>query len=290
MSRPRVLVTGGTGFLGRRLVDRLRAGYQPMVLARRPVDFGAGVDTVAGDLRDDLASIALPDGIAHIVHLAQSRGYRDFPSGAEDVFAVNVGGAWRAVELGRRLGVGSLVVASSGSVYAPSPVPLREDSPLIGDGSFYAQSKLAAELVVTPYRKLLPVHLLRFFFLYGPGQPGEMFLPRLHRQISDGESVVLHGEHGFSCNPLYVDDAASVTLAALSWRESSTFNVAGPERVTVRELASRLGDLVGRAPAFRVEDTEPTSRVADTSSLERVFEGPRTAIADGLARAFARTG
>jgi UDP-glucose 4-epimerase len=288
MTRARVLVTGGTGFLGRHVVARLAERYEPVVLVRGSEDFGAGVTSVVGDLRGDLSTLQLPQGIEHIVHLAQSSGYREVPEQAEDVFAVNVGGAWKVAELGRQLGIRSLVVASSGSVYANSQVPLVEDAPLAHGGGVYAHSKLAAELVVTPYREFFPVHVLRFFFIYGPRQSPTMLIPRLHQRISDGEPVVLQGEQGFSFNPVYVDDAVTVTVETMTRTDSATLNVAGTDVVTMRALCSSIGELAGRPPVFEVEETDATCWIADTTALGRDLELRSTSVAGGLRKTFGK--
>jgi nucleoside-diphosphate-sugar epimerase len=282
MSRPRVLVTGGSGFFGRHLLPALAEHYEPVVLDPA----GDGPDTIAGDLRDDLAALRLPEGIEHVVHLAQSPVYRHFPERADDVFWVNVAGAWKVAELARRLAVRSLVVASSGSVYARSREPLAESSRRVADGEFYAHSKLAAELVVTPYRELFTVHLLRFFFLYGPGQADTMLVPRLYNRVRTGEPVMLAGDDGFFFNPLYVEDAAGVVLEVMARARSLTLNVAGRDVVSLRDLCERLGAIAGRAPEFdRVEPSEG-NWIADTALLERELGACPTYLNEGLARTF----
>jgi nucleoside-diphosphate-sugar epimerase len=281
----RVLVTGATGFTGQAVVRDLTARGDTVYALRRPgAPLPDGVEAVEQDLTAPLDG--LPDAIDGVAHLAQSRRYREFPDGAADVFEVNANATVRLLEWARSAGAGSFVYASSGAVYAPGPDPVSEtDMP--APGNFYAVSKLAGELACEQFRGELRAHVLRFFFIYGPGQEN-MFIPGVVGRIRDGQEVALAGEDGIRVNPVYVDDAARAVIGSLDAPESLTLNVAGPDVVSLRELSELAGELVGREPAYAVGDPRPDV-LASIDALRAAGLGPEVSFAEGLRRTVAAT-
>lgn len=278
-----VVVTGGTGFLGAALLDLLGARAEEVVALVRP---GAAPPDVSGvrwveqDLAAPLAA-ALPERADAIVHLAQSRRYREFPEGALDVQAVNVTMTVELLDYARRAGAQTFVHASSGAVYASGPEPVREtDVP--SPSNFYAASKLAGEIAVEPFRTLLRAHILRFFFIYGPGQRN-MFIPGVLARIRDGGDVTLAGDDGIRVNPVYVGDAARAVAATLELSDSATLNIAGPDVVSLRQIAETGGRLVDREPSFAHTDPQP-DLVASIDRMRATVGAPEVAFEEGLRR------
>ena len=278
----RVLVTGGTGFTGRALLAALAERGDTVHALVRPggqLDV-EGVEAVEQDLTAVLGA-GLPDSVDGVVHLAQSRRYREFPEGAADVFEVNANATVRLLDWARNAGARSFVYASSGAIYAPGPEPVREDDPP-APGNFYAVSKLAGELACEQFRGQLATHVLRFFFIYGPGQ-SDMFIPGILGRIGAGQEVSLAGEDGIRVNPVYVDDAVRAVIGALESPEALTLNVAGPDVVSLRELSELAGAALGREPRYTVGDPRPNV-LASIDALRAAGLGPRVSFADGLRR------
>jgi UDP-glucose 4-epimerase len=277
-----VVLTGGTGFLGSALL-RLLAQRGEVVALHRP---GAsppaldGVRWVAQDLAAGVGS-ALPETAEAVVHLAQSRRYREFPEGAGDVFAVNAGVTIELLDYARRSGAKTFTYASSGAVYASGPEPVREsDTPR--PGNFYAASKRAGELATEQYRSLLNAHILRFFFIYGPGQTN-MFIPGVLGRVRGGQEVTLAGADGIRVNPVFVEDAAAAVAATLELAESTTLNVAGPDVVSVRDIAEIAGRLVGHQPSFATADPQP-DLIASIDRMRAAVGAPKVGFEEGLRR------
>jgi UDP-glucose 4-epimerase len=279
------LLTGAGGFLGRRVAGLLAAEHRVLAVTRE--DPGDRIDEVEW-LRLDLAdpAVELPGNIDAVVHLAQSRRYRDFPEGAADVFAVNLAATFRLAEHARRCGARKFVLASTGGVYGPGKAA-REDDPVLAappDGAlgFYVRSKLAAELIVESYASLMETVILRPFFIYGPGQ-SRMLVRVIAERVLAGEAVSVQGRAGMRVNPIYVDDAARAVQASLAAGPAGVFNLAGEEVVTIAALAELTGELAGVEVRLEHVDGEPADVVADTTRLREVLGLARsTALRDGL--------
>jgi nucleoside-diphosphate-sugar epimerase len=251
-----VLVTGATGFVGRHL--RLADMLAPRLDLTRPLK-------------------GLPERIDAVVHLAQSRRYREFPEGAEDVLAVNVASTVALADYARRAGARTFVLVSTGGVYGFGSRPAREDDPVAPIG-FYQASKYAAEVLLAPYAEYFTTVILRPFFVYGATQRG-MLVASLARRVLDGQPVTGPGPR---MNPIHVDDAVRAIEAALALEESAVINVAGDEVVTVADVARGLAAAAG--VEIEIEEGEPAGDlVADTTRMrERLGVTPQVSLAEGL--------
>lgn len=279
------LVTGATGFIGRALLPKLAERDEVVALGRRTPDGTDCVRWVRQDLTQPLDESALPKGVDAVIHLAQSERYREFPDGAVDMTEVNVASTVRLLDYCHRSGGTSFVLASTGAIYGAEKRPVSEDdAPSPGD--FYAASKLAAEQVAAPYRSLLRVQIVRPFFVYGPGQQANRFIPGLLSRIRAGQPVRLAGNDGIRLNPIYVDDAVELLRGALELEGSETLNMAGPRVHSIREIAEMIGAEVGANPTFDV--TEPANDlVASVERLTQKLGSPTVTMPEGLERTVA---
>jgi UDP-glucose 4-epimerase len=279
----RIVVTGAGGFLGRHLVAELGSRHELVALTRRPPEpeLRGLARWVIGDLRE-LDVSALPDRIDAVIHLAQSSRYREFPAGAEDMFAVNVASTFALLEYAREAAASTFALASTGGVYGYSAEPVTEsDQPR--PTTFYFRSKLAAEALVEGYAEHFRPLTLRFFFIYGPGQK-RMLIPVLAAKVAAREDIVIEGDPGLRINPIYVEDAARVFEPALASGATGTFNVAGDEQVTISELVALMGETAGERPRVRHEAARTDGDlVADCSRMrEELGVRPQVSLAAGL--------
>jgi nucleoside-diphosphate-sugar epimerase len=278
-----ILVTGAQGLVGAHLVPMLAREHCVFALGRSPGNTQENVTPVVVDLGAPLDLALLPERIDAVVHLAQSRNWRDFPGGAADVRAINVDLPLVLIDAARQRGATAFVHASTGSIYAPSSETLTEESPVSASG-FYAASKRAAELLLKPYEALMAVTALRFFTVYGPGQRSDMLIPRLIDNVRAGRPVTLQGQSGLVMNPIHAEDAARAVIAALALTTSETINVAGPEEVSIRNICEVAGAKLGNAPNFDVAADAPAPRmVADISRMTDLLGAPTVRFADSVA-------
>jgi nucleoside-diphosphate-sugar epimerase len=240
-----VLLTGGTGFIGRAVLRRLAGSEDVVAIARG--DVTPELEPLARWVRHDLAApldpARLPERVDTIVHLAQSARYREFPDGAADVFALNVSAPAALLEYARGAGARRFVLCSTGGVYGYHDEHVRE-SHSVSPINFYLASKYAAEVLLGPYRSLLHTVVLRPFFVYGPGQSG-MLVASLAQRVLEGEEVTVDGDPGLRINPIHVEDAARAVEAAMRLDSSELINVAGDEAVTITDLVQRLAAAAG---------------------------------------------
>jgi UDP-glucose 4-epimerase len=283
----RVLLTGANGFIGRRFVETHGADHELFALTRTVAPDVPGVEWIPHDLVEPLTSVTLPDRIDAIVHLAQSRRYRDFPDGARDVFEVNTRSTLELLEYARAAGAGSFVYASSGGIYGYGYERLLESDP-VNPLNFYFSSKYAAELLIANYQSFFRTNILRFFFVYGPEQRG-MLVPSLVERVRRGEEVVVQGDPGLRINPIYVDDAVRALESALAHPASGLFNIAGDETVTMTELVELIGDVAHQPPTIRHSPTDAGGDLVGDNSRMRDVLGvtPETSLRDGLSRLLA---
>src|SRR5262249_513660 len=153
---------------------------------------------------------------------AQSRGWRMFPDADADVFAVNLSALHQAIRYAVQARAQRFLAASTGSVYS-SPGPHRETDPidLHAARSFYVATKLAGEILLGPYTRLLPIVQLRLFLPYGAGQNPTMLLPQLVQRVAEDRPITLHGTHGLTANPVAAEDVAETLLRCLRLQNSA---------------------------------------------------------------------
>src|SRR5687768_16880635 len=248
----RIVITGGTGLIGSHLLPLLQADGAEVHAVGREAPAIAGIVHHRCDLAAGLAQGALPAAADAVIHLAQSRRFRDFPEAAAEVARINCQAAVELAGYAVRAGARHFVYASTGGVYAPGPAPLAETAPVAAGPalSFYAATKLAGERLLEPFAGLLNLVVLRPFFVYGRGQPASMLVPRLIGYVRSGKPIRLAGADGMRINPLYAADAAAAVRAALALDGAHKINIAGPEALSLRAIGETIGRAVGIAPVF----------------------------------------
>lgn len=284
MSGLRILVTGATGLLGTRLVKSLSLKNQVFALMRNQDLVPTGVRPILVDLSKPWTYEALPKEMDVIVHLAQSEGYKDFPSRSLEVFRVNVDSTASLLDYAVKSGVKKFIYASTGGIYQSGSNPVTEDSEILGPtalGNYFA-TKLSSEMLCASYRPILEVNIARFFFIYGPGQREHMLIPRLARSIQENRVITLSGERGIRINPIYVDDASQIIETLVKESGPKTINIAGMEVVDIRKLSEMIGQLLGVNPKFEILSSAP-DLISDTSKLRSLTSKDMVDLSAGLA-------
>jgi nucleoside-diphosphate-sugar epimerase len=285
-----LLLTGASGLLGSRVLRLLLSkDVSVTALARKPDSLPKipGLRIVYADLSSDffpdLENIGTVDGV---LHLAQAGGWSEFPVNAGKIAAVAVASTSRLAEYAVAQGAKTFVLASSGGIYGPSPVPIPETAPIrpATELGFYLSAKAAAETLSDFFTPYMTVHKLRYFFMYGKGQRDEFLIARMLRSVRDGTPIRLAQGTGPRLNPVYVEDAANATVAALDCTSPVTANIAGPDVSNLATIVDNLGRLVGRTPVCEPTTDLPQDYVADTSVMSHQLWVARIGLAIGLSR------
>jgi UDP-glucose 4-epimerase len=247
----RILVTGGSGFIGSHVVDKLaEAGFEPRIYDLRPSHHHEprSVDTVVGDLFDDETLRAAMEGCDAVVHLA---AYADVGVVAEQPVSAeecNSRGTLAVLEAARATGT-RVIYGSTIWVYGASGDGLiDEDSPIGLPDHLYTASKLAGEMYCTSYAELydVPCTILRFGIPYGPRARPSAVIPIFVSKALKGEPLTIAGDGLQTRRFVYVEDLADGVVDALERGEDGrVYNLAGEETVTIRELAEVVSALVG---------------------------------------------
>jgi UDP-glucuronate 4-epimerase len=297
-----VLVTGGAGFIGSHLVDRLLAegrevvgidaftGYYSRRRKERNLESASrkgGFRLVEGDLLD-LDLDGLVRGVDGIVHLAGEPGVRRSWGGAlRRYLERNVLSTERLLEAAWRNGVPRFVYASSSSVYGSDPGhPVDEDHPG-RPTSPYGLSKLAAEELIQLYRRErgVPGTILRYFTVYGPRQRPEMAVSRFIFSALRGRPVDVYGDGEQIRDMTYVADAVDATVAALD-APPGVYNVGGGTRATINALLDAVSRVTGSPVEPRygpAAEGDMRSTWADSRRAARSLDYlPRTGLDEGI--------
>jgi len=278
----KILITCGTGFIGRHLVRKLRKEHELFALARAAATTDSAARWIEHDLTAALDYSRLPQQVDAIVHLAQSEFYKDFPARADDVYRLNVGATFELLEYARRAGAKHFVLASTGGVYGYGCRPFVETDPVQLAG-FYFTSKHIAELLVRDYQPFFETVVARLFFVYGVGQKPHMFIPRLIRNVMRGEAITLNGPEGIRTNPTHIVDAVDGLAAMLNLSGHHVINLAGPQALSLREIGQAIAAEVGREPLFTVrEEQAPGNLIGDVTKARALLGVPRVRFSDGI--------
>lgn len=255
----RFLITGGAGFLGAALANRLAQDNHTVrviddLSAGDPSRLDSRISFTRGDVADVPKLWTLLHDIDCVYHLAARVLVPESILYPREYNAVNVGGTVAVMEAIRDAGVKRIVLASSGAVYGEQKrQPVREDMPPHPD-SPYAVSKLAAEHYVKTIGKLWGIEtvILRVFNAYGPGQalpPAHApVIPQFLRQALGGGSLVIFGDGRQTRDFIYVDDVVEALVAAATARQvnGEIINVGSGRETSIRELALTIGRLTNR--------------------------------------------
>ncbi|MEZ6194466.1 MAG: SDR family NAD(P)-dependent oxidoreductase [Planctomycetota bacterium] len=305
----RYLVTGGAGFIGSHLVDRILARgdevvvfdnfndfYDPAI-KRRNVAAHVGNPAfrlVEGDLRDP-ASIrsALEGGVDLVVHLAAMAGVRPSLRDPGLYVDVNLRGTVNLYDAVLEHGARPIVFASSSSVYgANEKVPFAESDPVDHPVSPYAATKKAGELLSFTYHHIhaLDITCLRFFTVYGPRQRPEMAIHKFVRHVDEGIPLPMFGDGTTRRDYTFVDDIMDGVVRAMDHCSGSgyrVYNLGESRTVELRELIGIIESALGKRAVIDRQLDQPgdvPATFADISlAREELGYSPGVDIEEGIA-------
>src|SRR6201996_3254791 len=248
----RILVTGGAGFIGSHVVDKLRAhGHEPVIYDLRPSPWPehADVATVIGQVTDAAALATALEGCDAVAHLAAVADVNDVHAEPHDAEQVNARGTAAVLEGARLAGVTRVVYASTIWVYSDTEETTVSETTLLPPPShLYTSTKLAGELYCKAYQELYGIDftILRFGIPYGPRAREAAVIPAFVNKAFAGEPLTLSGDGMQSRRFVYVEDLADgVALGLDEVARNRVYNLVSDENVTIRQIAELVQEIVG---------------------------------------------
>jgi UDP-glucuronate 4-epimerase len=304
----RVLVTGGAGFIGSHLVEKLLACghqvvilddfndfYDPQIKHANIAGFATNVAVYHVDLRDSdsVRNLFRREKIDAIAHLAARAGVRPSIQQPRLYYDTNVVGTLHLLEAARVTGVERFVFASSSSVYGASKtIPFSEDEHLTQTLSPYAATKVAGEFLCSTYSYLynLRVVALRYFTVYGPRQRPDLAIHQFTRRIYAGQPIDQFGDGTTRRDYTYIEDVIHGTMAALHYEGPlfDIFNLGESDTIQLKDLIVAIENALEKEAKINRLPEQPGDMpltCADISKARKLLGyKPTTRLSEGLPR------
>ncbi len=303
-----ILVTGGSGFIGSHLCEKLVGmgqetvnldnfcdNYDPIIKER---NISSLLDNpfyhlYRGDIRDNqiLDQIFATHSIGIIIHLAALAGVRQSLAKPCDYVSVDVEGTVNLLEYAAKHRIKRFLFGSSSSVYGDNVVPFKESDRLERPLSPYAAAKISGEMFCRAYHQLygFSVGCLRFFTVYGPRQRPEMAIHQFTKMIDSCMEVTLFGEGNSERDYTYIDDIIRGILGSLEASYSfDAFNLGNSRTISLSKLVKLIGEVIGKQPRLKnlpVQLGDVPRTWADLSHSARIIGyRPQVDIVEGIKR------
>jgi len=304
----RILVTGGAGFIGSHLVEKLLAAGHDIAVLDDFNDFydpqikHDNVSAVSKDIaihHVDLRDSATVRNVFHrekfeaIAHLAARAGVRPSIQHPQLYYNTNVTGTLHLLDAARVTGVERFIFASSSSVYGISKtVPFSEDQHLTQTLSPYAATKIAGEFLCSTYSHLYQMRVvaLRYFTVYGPRQRPDLAIHQFTRRIYAGQPIDQFGDGTTRRDYTYVDDIIQGTMAALKYDGPlfDIFNLGESDTIQLKDLIAAIENALGKKAKINRLPEQPGDMpltCADISKARKLLDyRPTTRLNEGLPR------
>jgi len=304
----RVLVTGGAGFIGSHVAERLLAVGHDVVclddfndfynpeIKKRNIEHALTqkrYTVITGDILDrELLDRVFAEPYDVVAHFAAYPGVRPSIERPKKYQRVNVEGTGNLLQRCCRCEVKKFVFASSSSVYGGrTEVPFRETDDVMRPISPYAASKVAGEALCHTFHHLygLHVHMLRFFTVYGPRQRPEMAIHKFAAKMLRGRPISVFGDGRMSRDYTYIDDIVDGVLASIERCDGfEVINLGGSRTTTLERLVELLSDRLGVRPTIERRPDQPGDvpiTFADVTRAKQILDWePRVPIEEGIDR------
>jgi len=302
-----ILITGGAGFIGSHLAEKLlKEGQQVTVLdnfndfydpaiKRENIKFCfdySNCSLVEGDIRDrKLVNKCFEEyEFDEIIHIAAMAGVRPSIKNPLLYQDVNLNGTMNLLEACRQYKIPQFIFASSSSVYGNNPkLPFSENDPVDNPISPYAATKKAGELMVYTYHHLYNIKAvcLRFFTVYGPRQRPEMAIHLFTDKIYHDEEIVMFGDGRSRRDYTYIDDIISGIMKCRRKKfDYEIFNLGRSDTVRLDELINKIEKTLDKKAKILKKPFQPgdvNQTFADISKASAIFDfEPEISIDDGL--------
>lgn len=304
----KILVTGGAGFIGSHLVEKLLAEghtvsilddfndfYDPQIKRGNIAALAGQITVHQADLRDAQAvkQVFHREKFETIIHLAARAGVRPSIGHPQLYYDTNVNGTLHLLEAARETGIERFIFASSSSVYGLArTVPFSENLHLTQTVSPYAATKIAGEFLCSTYSHLYRMRIvaLRFFTVYGPRQRPDLAIHHFTRRIWNGQPIDQFGDGTTRRDYTYIDDILQGVMASLGYEGPlfDIFNLGESETIELKDLIAAIEDALGRKATIHHLPEQPGDVPLTCADISKAREllgyQPATQLRVGLPR------
>jgi len=302
-----ILVTGGAGFIGSHLCERLLLNgkkvyciddfnnYYDPEIKRHNINSLLDLDNfnlLEGDIKDNafLESCFIKHHFEEIIHLAARAGVRPSLQNPLLYAEVNINGTLNLLELARKYKVLNFIFGSSSSVYGNNKkVPFSESDKIHGMISPYAITKQAGENLCFNYNHLygIPMTCLRFFTVYGPRQRPDMAIYKFTKLIYENKEIPMYGNGSAERDYTFIDDIIDGVVKALGNRYPfEIFNLGESETISLSNMINLIEKSLGKKAKVNSLPMQPGDvniTFADINKAKRMLDyNPKTKIKDGI--------
>ena len=273
----RSIVTGGSGFIGSHVVDKLLDnGHEVIVLDHRVKPHRSDVEFMDVDIIDFASVLNATKNCDYIFHLAAMSNVNHVFEKPVYSVELNVTGTVNILEAARQNSCKRVIFASTVWVYSGcNGSYVNESSPFFmpGAGHIYSSSKIACEFLICDYQKLygLPFTILRYGIPYGPRMRMELVIPIFLKKAFDGEPLTLAGDGSQYRNFIYVEDLADAHILALNDKtENEILNLEGMRRISIKEIAETIDALYDKDLTIEYMDARPGDYEGKEASNDKI--------------------
>jgi len=314
-----VLVTGGAGFIGSHLIERLLSDknrviiidnfndyYDPKIKERnirRLIETKEKINLdddhlkiYRGDIRDNLLikKVFNENKVDYVVHLAAMAGVRQSIQIPEKYYDVNINGTLNILEACKKWKIQKFIFASSSSVYGNNEnVPFSENDNVDKPISPYAASKKAGELLCYAYHHLnnISIACLRFFTVYGPRQRPDLAIHKFTKLIFNNEEIPFYGNGYTERDYTYIDDIIDGITKTIEWidkneKQYEIFNLGESKTISLNQMIETLEKIIGEKAIINRLPTQPgdvNKTFADITKSKKILGyNPKTNFEEGI--------
>ena len=305
MQDKKVLVTGGAGFIGSHLVERLSAANEVTVFDDLSTGSLRNLEAAKEEVRLHRASILQPRQLAKalegqqvVYHLAAKTSVPESVEKPDEYWRTNVEGTLNVLKAAADAGVKRVVFVSSAAVYGLSEVVPKVETMRPEPASPYATTKMVGEFACEEISQLKPLEtvVLRAFNAYGPRQdpnaPYAGVIAKFSSAVAQGRGVEIYGDGDQTRDFLYAADAAeAMELAGERPVSGQVFNIGSGSATTVTEVARLLSEIIANPVKAVRKEIRPGdvrhSRADITKAIEKLGFTPKTSLREGIERTLA---
>mgnify|MGYP006282397803 CR=1 FL=1 len=298
----KVLVTGGGGFIGSAMINKLIEKDFEVKAFDLGIQFdenppAEGVEVYKGSILDKNDLMKATKGCDYVIHLAAALGVKRTEEERLSTLSINIQGTVNVLEACIQDNIKKIIFSSSSEVYGEqTKLPIKENNPL-NPKSIYAVTKLAGEEYLRAFKQRydLDYTIIRFFNVYGPAQVAEFVMPKFIYMVKNNVSPKIYGKGNQIRAFCYVEDAAEGAYLALKNKDanSEVFNIGNDkEPVTMENLAKKIIKISGKdiKPEYvpmeksdRTQKREIIKRMPDISKARKILGyEPKISIDEGI--------